>query len=669
MSAASCGWRESDRRGPGLSWRQAAVRFAPLRNALLAGLLAGVGLLLAALGAPEFVSVAVYLGAVVIGARFFAVAAVEELVTEREIGIELLMLLGAAGAMAFGLFEEAAALVFLYAGAEAVEELTFARTRSAIRDLLDLAPKQAHLLAEGGEELVPVEELRPGDVFLVRPGESLATDGIIRSGQTALNEAPVTGESLPVEKAPRDEVFAGSVNGTAAIEVEATRAFEDNTLQRIIHLVEEAQRQKSTSQRFVERFSQRYSPAVLVSALLLALGLPLLGWSIEDSLLRAVTLLVAAAPCALVISIPIAVAAAISRGGREGVLVKGGAQLEALGRVRTICFDKTGTLTRGTPQVTDVVPLDGAHVRDALSVAAAVEARSEHPLARAIVAYARQQGIEPPTVESFEALVGHGARATLNGDELWVGSPAMLQEGASVTTSIPPETAELQTAGKTVVVVGKEGQALALVALRDEPRPEAKDALASLRELGIDRIVMLTGDNERTSRALAVELDIDEVAAELRPEQKVTQVVRLRARHGAIAMVGDGINDAPALAHADVGIALGTGGTDAAIEAADVALMADDLTRVAEALRLGHRARRISLQNLVFSILILAVLIPAAVAGLLTVVAAVLAHETSELLAVANGIRVARGKPVEPRPVLAPEPQQEDGIATGPPAS
>ena len=593
------------------------------------------------LGSPAAVALGLFLAAIAIGGFIFAREALEELIEEHEVGIEILMLVAAAGAMAFGLFEEAAALVVLYASAEAVEELTFARTRSAIRELLDLAPRHATLLRGGREELVPVEELRPGDVFLVRPGEALATDGRIRSGQGTLDEAPVTGEAVPVEKGPGAEVFAGAVNGPSALEVEATRPFAENTLQRIIRLVEEAQDQKSRAQRFVDRFSDRYSPAVLGAAVVVAVvPPPLIGGDWGDWALRAITLVVAAAPCALVMSIPVAVAAAISRGGREGILVKGGAQLEALGRIRVVAFDKTGTLTVGRPQVTDVVALDGASERDALELAAAVEARSEHPLAAAIVAHAEVEGLVLRPAEAFEALGGHGARARIDGREAWVGSPRLLAQLAPEAEA-PSQAGELQAQGKTVAVVGEGVRPLALIALRDEPRPEAPRAIAALRGLGIQHVAMLSGDNERTAHAIAAQLGIDEVRAELRPEDKVEAIERLRAEHGQVAMVGDGINDAPALARADLGIAMGTGGTDAAIEAADVALMADDLDKVAEALRLGRRARRISRQNLIFSIALLTLLIPSALAGLLTVVAAVLVHEISELLAVGNGVRAA----------------------------
>ena len=368
-----------------LGWREATYRFGPLRNALLAGLLLGLGLLLELLAAPEALAIAAFVLALPVGAWYFAQEGWEELVDEREVGIEALMLLAAAGALVFGLFEEAAALIFLYSLAEAIEELTFARTRSAIRDLLDLAPKQARRLVEGREETVPAEQLAVGECFLVRPGEALPTDGVIREGRSTLNEAPVTGESVPVEKGPGQYVFAGTVNGQRALEVEVTRTYADNTLARIVHLVEEAQSQKSQAQRFVDRFATRYSPAVLVAAVLVAVSGPLLGGDWTEWALRGVTVLVAGAPCALVMSVPVAAAAAITRAGREGILIKGGLQPEALGRVEAVCFDKTGTLTKGAPQVTDFMALDGDD-RAALALAAAIEARSEHPLAQAVVA-------------------------------------------------------------------------------------------------------------------------------------------------------------------------------------------------------------------------------------------------------------------------------------------
>ena len=636
-----------------LGWREATYRFPPLRNALIAGLLLALGIILELLDAPEAVAIALFVAAIPVGAWFFAKEGWEEFIEERDIGIEALMLIAAAGCIVFGLWEEAAALVFLYSLAEAIEELTFARTRSAIRDLLDLAPKQARRLVDGREQEVPAEQLAVGDVFVVRPGEALPTDGVIRDGRSTLNEAPVTGESVPVEKGPGHEVFAGTVNGAAAIEVEVTRAYADNTLQRIVQLVEEAQSQKSHAQRFVDRFATRYSPAVLLAAVLVAVIGGLVDGDWTEWALRGVTVLVAGAPCALVMSVPVAAAAAITRAGREGILIKGGLQLEALGQVQAVAFDKTGTLTNGTPEVTDVITLDGYDRKQALRLAAAVEARSEHPLARAVVTYTHAQGIEPPAAEEFKALVGHGASARVDGTDVWVGSPQLVEQRLHDNAYGPGEMERLQDEGKTVVFVGEGDRLLALLALRDEPRPEAARAVAELRLLGVKHVSMLTGDNERTARAIAAELGLDDVFAQLKPEDKVAQVKALQQRHGAVAMIGDGINDAPALATADLGIAMGTAGTDAAIEAADVALMADDITKVAEALRLGRRATRISRQNLLFSIVLLAVLIPSAVVGILTVVVAVAVHETAELLAVGNGMRAAQRPAPDPVPAIA----------------
>jgi len=638
VSSCVCGNSEA---ATGLSWREAAFRFGPLRNALLAGIALVVGLVLEFTGASEVLAIAAFLVAIPVGAWYFTQEGWEELVEEREIGVEALMLIAAAGCLVFGLFEEAAALVFLYSLAEAIEELTFVRTRSAIRDLLDLAPKQARRIVNGREEMIPAEDLVVGDLFMVRPGEALPTDGVLRSGNSTLDEAPVTGESMPVAKDPGQEVFAGSVNGTGSIEIEVTRPYADNTLQRIVHLVEEAQGQKSKAQRFVDRFATRYSPAVLVGAALVAVVGGIVDGDWQEWALRGVTVLVAGAPCALVMSVPVAAAAAITRAGREGILIKGGLQLEALGRVNAVAFDKTGTLTRGKPEVTDVVALNDVAESKGLRIAASIEARSEHPLAAAVVAYARTAGIEPGPAEEFSALVGHGATALVEGRTAWVGSPALAIERMG-SGELPDIVEKLQDEGETVIVAGVGSEPCTLLALRDEPRPEAAQAIVALRRLGVAHVVMLTGDNERTARAISARLGLDQVFAELKPEGKVSRIKQIQEQHGSVAMVGDGINDAPALATADVGIAIGTGGTDAAIEAADIALLADDLTKVAEALQLGRRATRISRQNLIFSVILLAVLIPSAVVGLLSVVIAVAVHEIAELLAVSNGVRAAR---------------------------
>jgi len=632
MSGCGCG--EGDFEGP---W----WRFPPLRNGFtalaiaLAAWLAGRAGLLA-----EAVEIGAYGVAIVVGAWYWAREGLEALLQEREVGISLLMLAATAGAGALGLWEEAAALVVLYAIAEGVEEYAFARTRHAIRALLDLAPKQARLLTETGEErLVPAERLRPGDRFVVLPGEAVATDGIIETGRTSLDESPVTGESVPVDKGPGDAVFAASINGAGRIVVRATAAFRDNTLARIVELVERAQDQKGRAQAWMERFGRRYSPAVLATAAGLAL-VPLLGveeprfwWTL------AVTLLVAAAPCALVISLPIAMAAGISGAGKRGILIKGGAHLEHLGQVDIVAFDKTGTLTLGRPRLLEQRAVNGDE-RTLLAVAAALEAGAQHPLARAVLEAAEAAGVEAPRAQGHRVLSGLGVEAEIDG-RLWrLGKPDLFRDGAPLPSDLEAEIEAQEGAGRTVVLVGDASQVIGWLALADTPRENAAATIAALHRLGI-RTVMLTGDNPRAARHIAAQLGIDEVHAGLLPEDKV-RIVEDLARDAVVVMVGDGINDAPALAAATCGVAMGTAGTDAAIEAADVALMADDLSKLVEAVHLGRKARRVSLENIVFALTVLVILVPSALSGLISITATVLAHEASELLAVANGLRAGR---------------------------
>jgi Cd2+/Zn2+-exporting ATPase len=616
-------------------------RFPPARNALISGAFLLVGWLVERFtDVPGYVSIAVFVLAILIGAYYWAREGFEEFVEEREVGIEALMAAATVGAVILGAWSEAAFLVFLFAAAEATEGYTYARTRTAIRSLLDLAPETATRLEDGREETVSAKELAVGEIFLVRPGERLPTDGEIVEGASSLDESAVTGESVPAEKGEGGKVFAGTINTTGSLKVRATTSFESNSLQKIIHLVEEAQGVKSRAQRWIDRFGNRYSPAVLVGALLLLVVPPLLGGAFDTWAYRAVVLLVAAAPCALVMSTPVAVAAAIGRAGREGVLIKGGIHLESLSKLEVVAFDKTGTLTRGEPVVTDVIPA-GGRPDDMLGAAAGVERYSEHPLARAIVDRARSDGLDLPEPRDFEALAGAGAKAWLDGRTVYVGSPALFGDLDASPDGMDEEIERLQAEGKTVVLVGGEEGVEGLLALRDEPREEAKHAVEELHGMGY-RVAMLTGDNERTARAIAGEIGIDDVRADLKPEDKVSAVEALEKEYGPVAMVGDGINDSPALATASVGMAMGTAGTDAAIEAADVALMGDDPGKALYAIRLSRRSQSISLQNIVFSILVLAVLIPGAVLGLLGIAAAVFAHEASELLAVANGLRMAR---------------------------
>lgn len=613
----------------------------PMRNALIAGLLTGIAVGLGYLGfIPSAAEIPIYIIAILLGGYHWTREGIEELIEEREIGIEILMIAATIGSAILGMWNEAAFLVVLYGAAEGLEEYTYAKTRHSIRELLDLAPKEARVLRDGQETTIPAEEIQVGDIFVVRPGESLPTDGVIVKGKSSINEAPVTGESIPAEKNEGMKVFAATMNQEGALEIKATATFENNTISKMIQLVENAQEQKGKAQLFIEKFGRKYSPAVLVSALLLIVIPALLGVSVSFWATRAVVLLVAAAPCALIMSTPVAIATGIGRAGRTGVLIKGGIHLENLGKIKVVAFDKTGTLTKGQPVVTDIIALNGAET-DILRLAYSVERFSEHPLARAIVRKARETGVESLEAVDFSALTGSGAKATIGNKTVYVGKQNLFHEFGQDIQSIT-QIEELRRAGKTIILVGTRESIAGILAIRDEIRPQAKSVIKQLHNMGI-KVAMLTGDNEATARAIANELNLDEVEADLKPEDKINAVVELERKYGAVAMVGDGINDAPALARATVGIAMGTAGTDAAIEAADTALMADDLTKVPFALELGKRAKRISTQNVIFSLLILAVLIPTALMGMMSVAVAVFFHETSELLAVANGLRVGRG--------------------------
>ena len=631
--------------GPPKPWRNPKVVTSAASGVLLL-----VGWLIGLAGAPEALSVALYVAAILVGGYFFGREAIEELVFEREVGIELLMSTAAIVAAVMGQPGEGATLVFLYSISEAAEGYTEEKTRAAVKALMKLAPKIALVRRDGTEREIPVEELAIDDVFIVKPGQSLATDGVVVLGASGVNQAPVTGESVPVEKRPGDTVFAGSINGEGALEVRATRTFADNTIARIIHMVEEAQEKKGRSQRFIERFGAVYSPLVLLAGILIAVVPPLLfGAEWTTWILRATVFIVAAAPCALVISIPITLVATLGTGARQGVLIKGGVYVEELAKIKVVALDKTGTLTRGEPEVTDVLVCRGSKAgqpvltEEVLALAAGVERRSEHPLARAIVRRAEALGVRPAEAEAFHALTGAGASARVGGATVYVGNPDLFESRLRVAIDhIREDIDRLQSEGKTVAVVGDEHAPWALIAIRDTVRPNARDAIARLHAAGVQKVVMLTGDNERTARAIARELGIDEIYADLKPEDKVAKVRELSQRYGHVAMVGDGVNDAPALAEATVGVAMGAAGTDVALETADVALMADDLEKLAYALRLAQRNRSVVRQNLALSMLVIGVLIVGAVAGELSLPVTVIAHEVSELVVIGSGLRMLR---------------------------
>ena len=643
---------------PAQAGRTAAEVPRPWKNPkVLASIASGVlllaGWLAARAGAAGAASTALYVAALLVGGYYFGREALEELVFERQVGIELLMTIAAVAATVMGAAGEGAMLAFLYSISEAAEGYTEEKTRSAVRALMDLAPRTALVRRdENGasrEVEIPVEEVAVGDLFIVKPGQSIATDGEVVRGGSSVNQAPVTGESVPIEKGPGDTVFAGTINGDGALEVRATRAFAENTIARIIHLVEEAQERKGTSERFIERFGRRYSPAVLVVGVLMALVPPLAfaaPWA--TWLARATVFIVAAAPCALVISIPITLVAALGTGARNGVLIKGGVYLEELAKVRVVALDKTGTVTHGAPEVTDFIALagDGARARpraEVLALASGIEARSQHPLAQAVLRFANESGVKPVDVEDFRSLTGFGAAGRVNGTTAFVGSPELFERRLKLSLSeVAPDIARLQGEGKTVIVAGDEHAAWALLAVRDNVRPNAAAAVRALHDAGVRTVVMLTGDNARTAQAIAREVGIDEVHADLKPEDKAVKVRELTARSGHVAMVGDGVNDAPALAEATVGVAMGAAGTDVALETADVALMADNLEKLVYALRLAQRNQRVVQQNLALSVLVIGVLVVGAVLGEFTLPMAVIGHELSEFVVIASGLRMLR---------------------------
>lgn len=619
----------------------------PWRNAkVVTSVCSGLLLLLGFVGGyiglrAEFQTV-LYVTAVLVGGYYFGREALEELVKEREVGIELLMSTAAIVAGVMGQWAEAATLVFLYSISEAAEGYTAERARHAIRALMNLAPKTALVRRGDREERIPVEQLRVGDVFTVLPGESVATDGEVIDGHSSVNQAPVTGESVPVEKLPGSKFFAATINGEGALTVRAVKTFGDNTLSRIIHLVEEAQASKGRSQRFIERFGKRYSPAVLGIGILIGLLPPLFGLPWEDWITRATVFIVAAAPCALVISIPITLVAAIGTAGRNGLLIKGSVHLENLAKVRVVALDKTGTLTLGRPQVMDVVPLDRRSERDILAAAAAVESRSQHPLAQAVLERARSEGISINPAQDFQSVTGAGARGLVEGMECFVGNPRLFEGLGVPLGDVTPRIEALQRQGKTVVLVGTDQAVHGLIAIADPLRPEAAQAIADLKRAGIERVVMLTGDNPLAAEAIARQVGVDEVFAELSPEDKTEKVAELDARYGKVMMIGDGVNDAPALAAAHVGVAMGAAGTDVALETADVALMSDNLARLPYLVSFGRRTWRVIRQNLALSAVVIGGLIAGAVGGYFTLPIAVLAHEISEFVVIASGLRMLR---------------------------
>jgi len=569
----------------------------------------------------------------------------------RVLDINVLMVVAVLGASALGEWFEAATVVWLFGVAQELEWLSMARARQAIRSLMAIAPATATVRRGGVDRLVPVADVKVGDLLIVRPGDRMPVDGVIVAGESAFDESPVTGESWPVEKAPGDLVFAGTINGTGSIDVTASRLAADSTIARIIQMVEHAQRQRAPVQTFVDRFARRYTPAVVLLAVLVAFGGPLVtggvdGWTAAFGTwsYRALALLVVACPCALVISTPVAIVSALTAAARAGVLIKGGATLERLGAVRSVAFDKTGTLTHGHITVTDVLGLEGTPPESVLAVAAALESRSEHPIGRAIVRRARVAGLDVAPGSAFRALPGLGAEATVAESPAIVGSHRLFEDRLLCTPALHACIDEVESRGSTPILVGQAGLALGVIGLTDEMRMGGRDVVSDLRQGGVDRVVLLTGDVKANAERARTGAGLDEAHAELLPAQKVAAIHALRERYGAVAMVGDGINDAPALAAADVGIAMGAAGSDVALETADVVLMSDDLAKLPFALRLGRAALTNIRQNVTIALSLKLAFVVLAAFGLATMWMAIVADTGASLVVTANSLRLLRNK-------------------------
>jgi Cd2+/Zn2+-exporting ATPase len=588
--------------------------------------------------------IAAYLAATLLGARFVVVKAWFAARNLRP-DMHLLMTVAVIGAMAIGEWFEAATVSFLFALSLTLESWSVGRARRAIAALLDLAPPTVRVLRPNGlEETVPVNEVRLGNRFIVPAGERIPLDGRVTEGASAVNQAPITGESVPVEKQLGAEVFAGTINGDGTLTIRATKTVEDTTLARIIHMVEEAHARRAPSEQWVERFARVYTPSVMVLAFLVFLLPPIvLGQAWDEWFYRALVLLVIACPCAHVISTPVSIVASLASAARAGVLVKGGNFIEMPARLQAIAMDKTGTITSGEPKVVQVIPLGSHTEAELISRAAALEAHSTHPLARAIRRYAVRRGIAPAPAVDVQVLRGKGLTGIFDGELFWLGSHRYVVERGQDAPEVARQAEALEVDGKTVIAIGNPRHVCGLIAVADTVRPKAREIVRQLHAAGIAHVVMLTGDNRTTAEAIAREVGIDEVHAELLPENKVQKLEEIIARYGTVAMVGDGVNDAPALARANLGIAMGAIGSAAAIETADIALMTDEISRLPWLVRHSRRTLAIIRQNITFALAIKAVFVVLTFAGMASLWAAIAADTGASLLVVLNGLRLLNG--------------------------
>ncbi|MGB3799832.1 MAG: heavy metal translocating P-type ATPase, partial [Lewinella sp.] len=608
---------------------------------------------------PETIGIGIFVAAIFFGGYYATIEAYEGVSTGR-FEIDFLMIVAAAGAAALGKWEEAGLLLFLFSLGHALEHYAMARARKSISALAELAPATALLqTTDGGTREVDVEDLAIGDVVVVKPNSKIPADGVVIRGSSAVDQAAITGESVPVDKvAVKDmaapitlaelpaehRTFAGTINGSSVLEVRVLKPARDSTLAKLVTLVQEAENQKSPTQHLTDKFERYYVPSVLIVIGLLLLAFLVIDETFGQSFYRAMAVLVAASPCALAISTPSAVLAGVARAAQKGVLVKGGRPLEDLGSLTAIAFDKTGTLTEGKPKLTAVLPAEGVTRKELLATAVAVEELSDHPLAAAIVDGGREElGDTPGTrATGLEALTARGIRADYAGATVHIGNRRLLKEitGSDIPADIDHRMTELETGGHTAMIVHRGDRYLGVISVMDVARESAKPTLAALRKLGINRMVMLTGDNQRVANAVAKEIGITDPLGSLLPEDKVASIQRLKEEEGRVAMVGDGVNDAPAMATSTVSVAMGAAGSDVALETADVALMADRLDNLPFAIGLSRAARRIIQQNLWISLGVVAILVPLTVMGIATLGPAVIAHEGSTMVVVVNALRL-----------------------------
>ncbi|WP_336775193.1 heavy metal translocating P-type ATPase [Paenibacillus sp. MMO-58] len=615
-------------------------------NVLVSVLLLAVGFIWSKnVNDSELISSILYAGSIIIGGYNLFIKGLKNLL-RLQFDMNTLMTIAIIGAAAIGEWGEGATVVILFAISEALERYSMERARQSIRSLMDIAPKEALIRRGSTELMVNVDDIQIDDIMIVKPGQKLAMDGVVIKGTSTINQAAITGESVPMIKNMNDEVFAGTLNEEGLLEVKVTKRVEDTTISKIIHLVEEAQAERAPSQAFVDKFAKYYTPAIMIIALGTVLIPPLFfngEW--EKWIYEGLALLVVGCPCALVISTPISIVTAIGNAAKNGVLIKGGIHLEEAGRLTAIAFDKTGTLTKGSPEVTDIIAVRDEDADELLGIAAVIEKGSQHPLASAIVRKAEQQHVSMEhVINEFQSITGKGVKAKVNGELYYIGSPKMFSElqVTNLTLELSSSIEKLQTDGKTVIVLGNEHQILALIAVADEIRHSSKNVIQKLHEIGIKKTIMLTGDNQATAESISKQVGVAEVKAELMPEDKLNYIKQLRQEYGNVAMVGDGVNDAPALAAATVGIAMGGAGTDTALETADVALMADDLNKLPYTISLSRKTLSIIKQNITFSLAIKLVALVLIVPGWLTLWIAIFADMGATLIVTLNSLRLLR---------------------------